>query len=107
MEKTAFEINDFIDFNYRDIAFDITKVDKETLRKKLEDDYVSHLWELDNANYILIENCDLQGFESLDDLFFFDRDYEVYKLCELMLVNGKICYKVIDVNKRVNESAGY
>lgn len=75
-------IKNFIDFNYEEIALDITGVDKEELRKKLEADHVNHLYELDNARYIAIWNCDLQGFETMDDIFF-DPGSSTYVLAKL------------------------
>lgn len=63
-------IDDFQDFNYKSIAFCINGCDKEQLRRKLNDDEVSHLRELDeNTRYITIFNSDLHGFDKLDDVY--------------------------------------
>jgi len=76
-------IEDFNDFNYENIAFDITGVDKDALRRRLKFDYVNHLWELDNANYIAIWNCDCQGFKREYDIYF-DSDAVAYSLYKLI-----------------------
>lgn len=47
-------INNFIDFNYSNIVFDITEVDHSLLMKKLKEDYVNHLYELEGSNFIAI-----------------------------------------------------
>lgn len=61
-------IKDFIDFNYNNIVFDITGVDHDLLMEKLKHDYVNHLYELEDAKYIAIWNCDLQGFADIKDI---------------------------------------
>lgn len=77
-----FKIDHFLDFNHDNVAFDITGVDKHELRERLDDDYVNHLWELEDANYFAIWNCDCQGFERECDIHFItgDNTYELFKL---------------------------
>lgn len=90
------KIEDFLDFNYEPIAFDISDVDKEKLRNRLGNDCVNHLWELDDAKYIAIENCDLQGFETLEDIWF-DRDRDGrYTLAQLVENGDGFGYKMIN-----------
>lgn len=103
VKRTRFHIDDFIDdFNYENIAFDITDVDKQALESKLQKDYVNHLYELENANYIAIWNCDLQGFEKEDDIFFDSDNDRDYKLCKLVNVGEAWFYDVVDENKKIS-----
>lgn len=99
---TAILIDDFIDYNHVNIAFDITGVDRELLKKKLEFDYVNHLRELEGANYIAFWNCDLQGFKTEDDIFFITGNGH-YALGKLSTVDGKWFYTVLDGDKKVRE----
>lgn len=77
------KIDDFNDFNYVRVAFDISDVDKEELRKRLEEDYINHLYELNDAKYFAIWNCDCQGFKEESDIFFCS-DQFVYDLHKLV-----------------------
>lgn len=95
-------IDDFNDFNYENIAFDISSVDIETLRLALNNSLVSKLWRLDGAKYIAIWNCDLQDFESIDDIYF-DSWSDDYVLAQLVLVDGVLYYEIVDENMRVKE----
>lgn len=78
------KIDDFGDFNYEHMAFDISGVDKKELRKRLNEDYINHLYELDNAQYIAIWNCDCQGFKRECDIYFWGDPfaYDLYKLVQ-------------------------
>ena len=100
VDQIRFHIEDFFDFNYRNIAFDITGVNKFDLINKLRDDYINHLYELDNANYIAIANCDLQGFEHVDDVFF-ESDSDEFILCKLVKVGEVWFYDIIDKHKKI------
>lgn len=88
------KIDNFLDFNYELIAFDISDVDKEALRNKLDEDNINHLWELDDAKYIAIENCDLQGFNTLEDIFFDHQKDENYTLGRLIYSDRVFGYVV-------------
>lgn len=87
-------IKDFIDFNYNDIIFDITGVDRDLLMEKLKHDYVNHLYELEDSQYIAIWNCDLQGFECASDIYL-DALAETYKMAELVYRDGGWYYRTI------------
>lgn len=78
------KIDDFGDFNYEQIAFDISEVDKKALRSRLEFDYINHLYELDHAGYFAIWNYDCQGFLKESDIYFWgdDFEYDLYKLVQ-------------------------
>jgi hypothetical protein len=78
------KIDDFGDFNYEQIAFDISEVDKKALRSRLEFDYINHLYELDHAGYFAIWNYDCQGFLKESDIYFWGDDsvYDLYKLVQ-------------------------
>lgn len=98
-KKGLIEIKDFIDFNYCSIIFDITDVSisRDDLLRKLEKDYVNHLWELDNAKYIAIANCDLQGFECCGDIYF-DTRVTTYTLANLVYQEEKWFYYIVNTN---------
>lgn len=95
------KIEDFIDFNYEPIAFDILDVDKEKLRNKLGNDCVNHLWELDDARYISIENCDLQGFKTLEDIWFSHDHDGRYTLAQLVEDGNGFGCRIIDAYKHL------
>ena len=97
-----FHIDDFNDYNYENIAFDITGVDKKALEHRLNKDYVNHLYELKNANYIAIWNCDLQGFRNIDDIYF-DSDRDDYTLCKLVVVGEAWFYDIIEKNRKIED----
>ena len=89
---------DFNDFNYQNIAFDInwmSNEDKEAIKQKLNNDDISHLYEFKNASYFAIWNCDLHGFESVDDIFF-DSISDDYDLARLRLANDRLYYRVVE-----------
>lgn len=88
-------IKDFIDFNYSNIVFDINKVDRNLLLEKLKQDYVNHLYELEDSKYIAIWNCDLQGFKDHDDIYF-DTFAETYMMAELVYRDDNWYYRIID-----------
>lgn len=89
-------INDFIDFNYQPIAFDITGVDREELRKRLRADYVNHLYELEETTkYIAIWNCDLQGFNELEDVYI-DSSKDTYALAKIIHDNNRWFYYILN-----------
>lgn len=88
-------IKDFIDFNFSNIAFDITGVDRGLLLDKLKHDDVYRLYELEDAKYITIWTCGLQGFECDRDIYF-DGLVETYKMAELVYQNGSWYYRIID-----------
>lgn len=95
-------INDFLDYNYENIVFDITGVDKDAIKQKLLKDHVNHLYELDGARYIAIWNCDLQGFKRKREIYF-DSDAPVYALAKLAKRDGRLLYDIIDNQARVLE----
>ena len=88
------KIENFLDFNYKPIAFDISNVDKDALQSKLDEDDINHLWELDGAKYIAIENCDLQGFATLEDICFDHQTDENYILGKLLCYGHTFGYTV-------------
>lgn len=92
-------ITDFMDFNYRQIAFDISSVDRSELRRGLDFDCVNHLSRLDDANYIAIWNYDLQDFKTVDDIYF-DSDLDRYTLAKLQN-DGDWYYQIMDENMKV------
>lgn len=97
-------IKDFCyDLNYEEIAIDITGVDKEQLRAKLNADHVNHLYELDNAKYIAIWNCDLQGFESQDDIYF-DSLSDTYVLTKLEYDGDRWLALILDCNAHTDRT---
>ena len=96
------KIEDFTDYNYENIVFDIGEVDKTSLRHKLLKDYVNHLYELDDARFIAIWNCDLQGFKRKRDIYFDSYD-RVYVLAKLINVNDEWFYEVADSNAIVRK----
>lgn len=87
-------IKDFIDFNYNNIAFDIRGVNRDLLMEKLKHDYVNHLYELEDSQYIAIWNCDLQGFECASDIYL-DGLAETYKMAEIVYRDGGWYYRTI------------
>ena len=87
-------IDNFIDFNHKNVAFDLTGVDKHDLWERLDEDYVNHLRELEDANYFAIWNCDCQGFERECDIYFITGDLS-YTLCKLMHTKDGWFYEVI------------
>ena len=95
-------INDFLDYNYENIVFDITGVDKDDVKQKLLKDHVNHLYELDDAKYIAIWNCDLQGFRCKREIYF-DSGIPVYTLAKLAKKDGELLYDIIDNQARVLE----
>ena len=95
-------IDDFLDYNYENIAFDITGIDKDDVKQKLLKDHVNHLYELDDAKYIAIWNCDLQGFRRKREIYF-DSDTPVYTLAKLTKRDGELLYDIIDNQARVLE----
>lgn len=95
-------IEDFIDYNYVNIAFDISGVGKEDLKHKLLKDNVNHLYELDGANFIAIWNCDLQGFKRRRDIYF-DSYSPYYTLAKLVKLGNGWFYDLIDSGARVVE----
>ena len=89
-------IDDFQDFNYERIAFEIGYLRdhiKEMLKERLERDYVNHLSRMDKANYFAIWNCDFQDFKFLHDIYF-DSDKYDYKLARLFFEDGEWHYQV-------------
>lgn len=88
-------IKDFIDFNYENIAFNITEVDQNILLEKLKHDYVNHLYELDGSHFIAIWNCDLQGFECDRDIYF-DSFAETYVMAKLLYQDNSWYYHITD-----------
>lgn len=62
------KLESFFDFNYEPVLFDIRGVDKDELKMKLKIDYINHIWEVDDADYIAINNCDVWGYPNLDDI---------------------------------------
>lgn len=94
-DKELTIIEDFIDFNYCSIAFDVTDVSRDDLLEKLKQDCVNHLWELDDSKYIAIENCDLQGFADLFDICF-DSFKTTYILAKLVYKDSKWFYSIVD-----------
>lgn len=88
------KIENFIDFNYKPIAFDISGLDKQDLKNRLEHDYVNHLWELDDAKYISIENCDLQGFGDISEIFFDHQKTDDFILAKLLRVGSAYGYTI-------------
>ena len=95
-------IDDFLDYNYENIVFDITGVDKDDVKQKLLKDHVNHLYELDDAKYIAIWNCDSQGFRRKREIYF-DSYSPVYTLAKLAKRNGELLYDIIDNQARVSE----
>ena len=95
-------INDFLDYNYENIVFDITGVDKDDVKQKLLKDHVNHLYELDDAKYIAIWNCDLQGFRRKREIHF-DSCEPVYTLAKLTKRDGELLYDIVDNQARVLE----
>ena len=95
-------INNFLDYNYENIVFDIAGVDKDDIKQKLLKDHVNHLYELDGARYIAIWNCDLQGFRRKREIYF-DSDTPVYTLAKLAKRDGELLYDIIDNQARVLE----
>lgn len=91
-------IKDFIDFNYCNIAFDITGVDRDLLMEKLKHDYVNHLYELEDSKYIAIWNCDLQGFIDVKDIYF-DTTADSYKMAKLVYKDDGWYYHITSVRK--------
>lgn len=63
------KLESFFDFNYEPVLFDIRGVDKDELKMKLKIDYINHIWEVDDVDYIAINNCDVWGYPNLDDIF--------------------------------------
>lgn len=61
-------INDFLDYNYENIAFDIAGVDKDDIKQKLLKDHVNHLYELDDARYIAMAKLAKRDGELLYDI---------------------------------------
>ena len=92
--------DNFLDYKYENIAFDITGIDKDTVKQKLLKDKVNHLYELDDAKYIAIWNCDLQGFRRKREIYFDSYD-PVYTLAKLIMKDGKLYYDIIDSQARV------
>ena len=95
-------INNFLDYNYENIAFDIRGVDKADSKQKLLKDHVNHLYELDDARYIAIWNCDLQGFRRKREIYF-DGYEPAYTLAKLTKRDGELLYDIIDNQARVSE----
>ena len=95
-------INNFLDYNYESIAFDITGVDKADIKQKLLKDHVNHLYELDDAKYIAIWNCDLHGFRRKREIYF-DSYSPVYTLAKLAKRDEELLYDIIDNQARVLE----
>lgn len=93
-------IKDFIDFNYNNIVFDITGVDRDLLMENLKHDYVNHLYELEDAKYITIWNCDLQGFADINDIYF-DSTTSTCKLAKIVHIDGKLFYTLIEPTMRL------
>lgn len=55
---------------------------------------INHLWELDGAKYIAIENCDLQGFATLEDICFDHQTDENYIFGKLLCYGHTFGYTV-------------
>lgn len=95
-------IEDFQDFNYVSIAFDIRSVDIDALKCALSKDLVNKLYRIDGADYIAIWNSDLQDFVCIDDIYF-DSWSDDYVLAKLVLIGDEWYYEVIDANMKVKE----
>lgn len=95
-ESELIQIQDFMEFNYENIALDITGVDRKLLLSRLKSDYINHLYELEDSKYIAIWNCDLQGFADINDIYFVSYE-STYELAKLTYKDGVWYYCVTNV----------
>lgn len=88
MVRDRIYINNFCeDLNYQKVILYIGEINIPKLKKRLEKDYVNHLWYLDSIAegriqpFFYIENCDFQDL-TMDILEFVKDGYTIMKLYE-------------------------